>query len=274
LPEEECLNSIAPDPLQAPPTALRRVTLAGRLSFAAAVRLRLRGLPRPADRGYLSISFDDIPRSAWTEGGAILGRHGLRGTYYLCGSLCGKVSEGREQFRQGDVADILAQGHEIGSHFYHHLSALALGPGQVAREIALNDAFLSDLAGPGFRARSIAYPYGEVSLGAKWLCSRRFQTARGARLGMNTGGADRDHLSVLALDNAFADQTDWNRIFLSVAREKAWVILLAHGLDGSDHPFSCPPARLDHAIRAALDAGLTILPVAEVIDRLATDPVA
>ncbi|MGL4238049.1 polysaccharide deacetylase family protein [Tabrizicola sp.] len=265
------MNSIAPDPPQAAP---RRATLAGRLSFAAATRLRLRRLPRPPDRGYLSLSFDDIPRSAWTEGGAILDRHGLRGTYYLCGSLCGQVFEGREQFRQGDVADILAQGHEIGSHFYHHHSALALGPRKVAREIALNDVFLSEVAGPGFRARSIAYPYGEVSVGAKWLCSRRFQTARGVRPGVNTHSADRDNLGVLAIDNAFADQTDWDRIFLSVAREKSWAILLAHGLDRSDHPFSCPPARLDQALRAALDAGLTILPVAEVIDRLAADPVA
>ncbi len=198
----------------------------------------------------------------------MLDRHGIRGTYYLSGDLCGQVFEGREQFRQNDVADILAQGHEVGSHLYHHRSTLALGPREVAREIALNDAFLSDLAGPGFRARSIAYPYGEVSIGAKWLCSRRFQTARGARLGLNPDAADRDHLSVLPIDNAFADQIDWDRIFISVARTKAWAILLAHGLDRSDHPYSCPPTRLDHAIRSALDAGLTILPVAEVMDRL------
>jgi peptidoglycan/xylan/chitin deacetylase (PgdA/CDA1 family) len=264
------LSSIAPDPSQAVP---RRTTLAGRLSFAAATRLRLRGLPRP-DRGYLSLSFDDIPRSAWTEGGAILDRHGLRGTYFLCGSLCDRVFEGREQFRHSDVADILAQGHEIGSHFYHHHSALALGPRQVAREIALNDAFLSGVAGPGFRAQSTAYPFGEMSLAAKWLCSRRFQTSRGARMGVNPGGADRDQLCVLPIDNAFKGQTDLVKVFATAADQKSWVILLAHGIDGTDHPYSCPPARLDQAIRLAIEAGLTILPVAEVMDRIVEGRVA
>jgi peptidoglycan/xylan/chitin deacetylase (PgdA/CDA1 family) len=269
---EKCLNFTGPELPEARPPATRHQTFGQRLSFAAATRLRFRRLPQP-DRGYLSISFDDIPRSAWTTGGEILDRHGVRATYYLCGSLCDQVFEGREQFRRGDVADILAQGHEVGSHLYHHRSTLALSPGQIAREIALNDAFLAEVAGSGFQAQSMAFPYGEVSVSAKWHSSRRFQTARGVRLGVNLGGADRDQLAVLALDNAFADQTDWDGVFASVAHQKAWAILLAHGVDGTGHPYSCPPVRLDQTIRAAIDAGLTILPVAEVMDRILADQV-
>lgn len=251
---------------------MRRVSFTGRLSFAAASRWTPRRLPLSPERGLISFSFDDIPRTAWTAGGAILGRYGVRGTYYLSGDLCGGVFEGRDQFRRDDVADIRAAGHEIGSHLFHHVSTLGLSVGQMRREIAANDDFLEEVIGPGFRAQSFAYPYGEVSVTAKWLCSRRFKASRSVRGGLNHSGADRDQLRILAIDNLFATETDWSGIFASIAREKAWAIVLAHGVDDSDHPFSCPPERLDAAVRGAMEAGLEILPVAEVMERLSQTP--
>lgn len=247
---------------------MRERSLAGRISFAAATRWTPRPLTAQPPRGFLSISFDDVPRSAWLEGGAILARHGLRGTYYLSGDLCGKTFEGREQYHRDDVADIAAAGHEIGSHLFHHLSTLTLGRSRMQEEITANDAFLANLLGPGFRPRSFAYPYGEVSLTAKHLCRRHFVTSRSVQGGLNGAGADRDQLRILAIDNLFAADTDWTTVFRTVARDNLWAILLAHGVDESAHDFSCPPARLDGAIRHALDAGLTILPVAEVMDHL------
>ncbi len=257
-----------PAPGQPSDPAPRRTTLAGRISFAAATRLRLRRLPDLPGQGFLSISFDDIPRSAWTAGGEVLRRHGVRATYFLNGALCGTIFENREQYRPEDVADIAAEGHEIGSHLFHHVSTLGLTPGQVRREIALNDAFLQQAVGPGFRARSFAYPYGEISLGAKWLCSRRFATSRSVRPGLNRSGADRDQLRIIAIDNIFARGADWGATLAAVARQGAWAIALAHGVDDSDHPYSCPAERLDGFIRQARAAGLEILPIATVADRL------
>lgn len=247
---------------------MRKRPLLGRLSFAAATRWTPRPLHGKPPRGCLSISFDDVPRTAWTEGGAILARHGLRGTYYLSGDLCEGVFEGRPQYRREDVPAIAAAGHEVGSHLFHHLSTLTLSARRMRDEITANDAFLAGLLGPDFRPRSFAYPYGEVSLTAKRLCRDRFDAARSVQGGLNGTGADRDQLRILAIDNLFADQTDWNTIFRSVAEQGVWAILLAHGIDDSDHPFSCPPARLDSAIRHAIDAGLDILPVAEALDSL------
>lgn len=70
---------------------MRGMPFAGGLSFAITTRMALRKLPVSPDRGNLSITFNDIPRSAWTEDGAILRQYGVRGTYYLCGDLCGKT---------------------------------------------------------------------------------------------------------------------------------------------------------------------------------------
>lgn len=249
-------------------TCMRSVSSIGRLSFAIATRLALRRIATRPPRGFLSVTFDDIPRSAWTEGGRILHENGLRGTYYLSGDLCGRTFEGREQYHRDDVREIVAAGHEIGSHLFHHTSTLGLTSTEVQEEIALNDAFLGEVVGQDFRAKSFAYPYGEITLGAKWQCSRRFQVSRSVREGLNGAGADRDQLRILPIDNIFADRTDWPTTFTTIASERAWAIVLAHGVDDSGHPFSCPPSRLADILRRAKDAGLEILPVAEVMDQL------
>ena len=259
--------------LESPVEATRAsISLAGRLSFALATRLAFRKLPVRPERGYLSITFDDIPRSAWQIGGAILGRYGVRATYYLSGDLCGKTVEGRAQYRRSDIGEILAAGHELGSHLFHHRSTLTLSPAEIRREIAQNDAFLREVAGPQFRAGSLAYPYGEVSVAAKFLSSRRFSTARGVQHGLNGQLADRDLLRVLPADNCFAAETDWASIFETIARERAWGIVLAHGVDDSGHDYSCPPARLEAIVQGAQAAGICILPVRDVVERLIGDP--
>jgi peptidoglycan/xylan/chitin deacetylase (PgdA/CDA1 family) len=244
---------------------MRKPTLTGRLSFALAARLRLRQVPARAGRGVLSITFDDIPRSAWTNGGRILRQHGLRATYYLSGDLCGTNFEGREQYRREDVADIVAAGHEVGSHLFHHVSTLGLSPGQMRQEIARNDGFLQEVIGPDFRPQSFAYPYGEMSVSAKWLCNRRFASSRSVMEGLNGTGADRDQLRILPIDNVFATPADWAGILATAARDGAWAIALAHGVDDTGHAFSCPPDRLEALIQQALAEGLEIRPVGEVM---------
>lgn len=246
----------------------RKVTFVARLSFALATRLVFRKLATSPNRGYLSISFDDIPRSAWSEGGAILRRNGIRGTYYLSGDLCGKTFEGREQYRRSDVCEILSAGHELGSHLFHHRSALNLSSAEIRKEIDLNDTFLREVAGPDVHADSLAYPYGEVSVATKWLSSRRFISARGVQPGLNCKLADRDLLRVLPVDNLYAEKTDWSAILDSITREKAWGIVLAHGVDDSGHDYSCPPGRLETIIQSAQAAGVCILPVGDVMRRL------
>ncbi len=53
-----------------------------------------------ANRGpIVSFSFDDFPRTAYSAGGAILERFGVRGTYYAAAGLMNTANELGEQFR-------------------------------------------------------------------------------------------------------------------------------------------------------------------------------
>lgn len=160
-------------------------------------------------------------------------------------------------------------GHELGSHLYRHRSALNAGLAGIGRDIALNDRFLQEVAGPEFRAESFAYPYGEASVSAKWRARRRFSSARGVRPGLNRKLSDQDLLRVLPADNAHVAGANWTTILESVARERAWGIVLAHGVDDSGHDYSCPPDRLEAILKAARAANVCILPVGEVMRRIA-----
>ncbi|NJS39371.1 MAG: polysaccharide deacetylase family protein [Rhodobacteraceae bacterium] len=187
------------------------------------------------------MTFDDIPRSAWTSGGRILAQHDARATYYLSGDLCGRVLEGREHYRREDVKAMVAEGHEIGSHLFHHLSTLSLSAARIRREIVQNDQFLQEVTGLALGPQSFAYPYGEISIAAKWLCNHRFKSSRSVMAGLNSAGTDSDQLRILPIDNAFADPAGFVSILQTAAQNSAWVIALAHGVDDTGHPYSCPP---------------------------------
>ena len=241
------------------------LSLAQKFSFALAARAQFRSISMPGQGGYLSICFDDVPRTAWTTGGEILREHGVHGSYYLSGALCGTHFDGREQYRQEDARAILSAGHDIGSHLFNHVSTLGLTAGQLLADIARNDRFLEEALGPGFRATTFAYPYGEFSVSAKRLCAQRFSSCRSVMEGLNHDRADADQLAVLPIDNCFAETVDLRGLLARAAREGAWFIALAHGIDESGHPYSCSPRRLEAMIDTARAEGLTILPVGRVL---------
>lgn len=235
-----------------------------RLRIAKRVPVRRRLLRM--ERGCISICFDDIPRTAWTVGGDILRAHGAHATYYLNGGLCGGYFEGREQYRSEDVEAIAAAGHEIGSHLYDHVSVLQISSRRLREQIARNDRFLADILGAGFRAQSLAYPYGDMSVSAKWICARRFRACRSVLWGLNSGMVDLAQIRIVPLDQGFSKEVDWDATIAQAAREKAWIVALAHGVDERFHPFSCHPKTLDRVLRQAHGAGLAVMPVAEAFD--------
>jgi len=248
-----------------PGAQVRSLSKAEMTRLRIAKRVPIRRRPLRMDRGCISICFDDIPRTAWTVGGDILRAHGARATYYLNGGLCGGWFEEREQYRREDVEAIAAAGHEIGSHLYDHVSVLQISSRELRRQIARNDRFLADILGADFRAESLAYPYGDMSVSAKWICSRRFRACRSVLRGLNGGMVDLTQIRIVPLDQGFAQEVDWEATIAKAAREKAWIVALAHGVEERFHPFSCHPKTLDRVLRLAREAGLAVLPVTEAL---------
>lgn len=212
-------------------------------------------------RGVLSLSFDDIPRSAWTEAGPILAEHGVKATYYICGGLAGGRNLDLPQFEVEDLQAIHAAGHEIGCHTYEHVSTLTLSPAELEASLARNAAWAAERL-DGYRLQTFAYPFGDCALGSKAVVARRFECGRGVRDGVNAGRADRTLLQAIGLESRRLPGYDVEELVERAAAHRGWLIAYGHDVSDAPTPYGCRPEDLDRLIRLAKTAGLDVLPVA------------
>lgn len=216
---------------------------------------------KPA-RGVLSLSFDDIPASAWTEAGPILAEHGVKATYYVCGGLSGGVNLDLPQFETEHLQALHAAGHEVGCHTYEHVSTLTLTPTELAASLDRNARWVAERL-DGYRMQTFAYPFGDCALGSKAVIQNRFACGRGVRDGVNAGWADRNLLQAIGLESRRLPGYDLEGLVQQAAGQKGWLIAYGHDVSDSPTPYGCTPDDLDRLIRLAKAADLDILPVHE-----------
>src|ERR1700744_6490478 len=146
--------------------------------------------PLSPDREPLvSFTFDDFPRNALTVGGKILKASGARGTYYTALGLMGATTELGEQFRRSDLDALLADGHELGSHTFSHVSCRKVTAERFREEGRRGQAAIDSLTGDQQR-RNFAFPFGDITMHAKRSAGRYVSSARGIWGGLNDGTAD------------------------------------------------------------------------------------
>ncbi len=215
---------------------------------------------RPS-RGVLSISFDDIPVSAWTEAGPVLAQHGVMATYYVCGGLSGGTNLDLPQFETEHLQALHAAGHEVGCHTYEHVSTLSLSPAALAASFDRNAAWVAERL-DGYRMQSFAYPFGDCALGSKAVVAERFLCGRGVRNGVNAGRADRANLQAIGLESRRLPGYDLEALMRQTADQKGWLIAYGHDVSDRPTPYGCTPDDIDRLIRLAKAADLDIRPVA------------
>lgn len=216
--------------------------------------------------GVVSFTFDDFPRSAWTEGGAILEQHDCRGTYYAAMGLAGTENHLGPMFHSEDLRDIHARGHEIACHTFSHLDCSRAPAAEIAVEIDRNGAALSRGL-DGAMPINFAYPYGAVSLAAKRALAPRFVACRGTGRGINHGAVDlADLLSTAIYDQTF-DQAALRRLIDGNRERGGWLIFYTHDVRETPSDFGCTPLQLKAVVARAARAG-AVLPVGDVLARL------
>ncbi|MFC5345850.1 polysaccharide deacetylase family protein [Brevundimonas staleyi] len=230
--------------------------------------LGVRSAPVRPERGTFSLSFDDIPVSAWTEAGPILKEHGVAATYYVAGGLSDGQNLGLPQFSTDHLQQLFAAGHEVGCHTFGHTSALSVSPEAYAADLDRNAVWVAERL-DGHVMTTFAYPYGDVSVGAKAVVADRFRLARGVRDGVNARTADRANMQAIGLESRRLPGYDLEALMAETAAKKGWLIAYGHDVMDAPTPYGCTPADLDRVIRLAKAAGLDIQPVGAAWDRMA-----
>lgn len=226
--------------------------------------VRVRPARMAAARPIASISFDDFPKSAWENGGRVLERLSVRGTYYTAGTFCGRTVEGRIFYDADDLRALAAAGHEIGCHGFGHQPTPMLRNAELEADRARNAQFLAPFLNGG-RPESYAYPYGAVSLRTKRFYGPRFTNVRGVHPGINQGRIDLSQLNAVSLE-----LRSWNRAWIAraIARavaENGWIAFYTHDVSKTPTEYGSTPAMLAEALDRAIQAGIAILPMREAV---------
>ena len=207
----------------------------------------------------VSFSFDDFPRSAAVEGAGILRDFGIKGTYFVAGGRAGQKVEGLEHFKDEDVAELAAAGHEIGCHTFTHVSLPGVTAGEIEQELLRNREYVRRVLGD-YAMTSFAYPFGHASIRTKAYLRKLFPNCRGVWSRVNKRNIDFSQLKAVELKQPF-DRKRIDDVLDETIASTGWTIFFTH--DVSDHPnyYRCAPKDLLRVVQAVVDRKVEVLPI-------------
>lgn len=216
----------------------------------------------------ISFSFDDFPRSALHEGGSILNRYGVSGTYYAALSLMGTQSELGPMFQPEDIEELCSLGHELGCHTFRHCDSWNTPADVYEQAIIENERALSKLL-PGTVFQTFAYPIAWPRLAVKRVAGSHFLCCRaGGRWPINAGTADLNLLAATFLEKSRDKPDTVKALIQENSRKRGWLIFATHDVSDNPSPFGCTPRFLEQVVRWSVESGARILPVVRAVEVL------
>jgi len=220
-----------------------------------------------ADSPLISFTFDDFPRSAWLTGGDILKSLGVAGTYYAALGLMGEDSPSGQIFLQEDLAKILDDGHELGSHTYSHCDSWNTVPRVFEQSVLENQKALASLMG-GTKFKTFSYPFCAPRPATKKRIARHFLCCRGLQATSNSGIADLNQLSAFFLERAEDGMRTIKDLIDKNKQERGWIIFATHDVDSRPSRYGCSPEFFGDAVAYAVQSGARVLPVVKALEAI------
>ena len=220
------------------------------------------------DVPYVSFTFDDFPRTSLTEGGTILRRRGVRGTYFVSTQLLGHPSPSGPIATADDVKALLADGHELGCHTYEHLDGCNSSVDAFERSIRQNRTALADVV-PGVDLPVFAYPLNGPVLSIKRAVGKHFVGCRGGGQTFNSGVVDLNLLKAYFLDWRNRGNLDAVRqVVERNAAERGWLIFATHDVASQPSKYGCQPDLFEEAVRLSIASGARVVPMMDACEAL------
>jgi peptidoglycan/xylan/chitin deacetylase (PgdA/CDA1 family) len=216
------------------------------------------------EEALVSFTFDDFPRSALLEGGAILGTYGTRGTFFASFGMMGTVTSTGEIFSLGDLNELVRQGHELGCHTHDHCDAWATPPAAFQASILRNREALQKHL-PGISFRTFSYPIRCPRPQTKRQISKYFDCCRGGGQTFNARSLDLNFLKAFFLEQSRNDFDSVARLIKANNREKGWLIFVTHDVSESPTEFGCTPRFFEKVVRHTTQSGAKILTVSKAL---------
>lgn len=241
--------------------------LNGRYRRFAARHLARRMYRLPPGRPIISFTFDDFPRSALYEGGDILERHAVAGTYYASFGLMGQSTPTGSIFTGPDVHELLHRGHEIGCHTFAHCHAYETSAVEFEASIVRNTCALRELV-PAARIESLSYPISCPRPGVKQAAARHFRCARAGGQKPNAEWMDLDNLQAFFLEQS-RDRPEEIRAAIDLTcASGGWLIFATHDVCAEPTRFGCTPGLFKDTVAYAAQSGARLLSVGAALNAI------
>jgi peptidoglycan/xylan/chitin deacetylase (PgdA/CDA1 family) len=246
--------------------------LRGRCQRDLSVALWRRSLTMRNPTPLVSFTFDDFPRSALEVGGRILRDHGAAATYYVSLGLLDHDEPVGRIASSGDLAEALAQGHELGCHTFRHCDAWRTPPRLFEQALLENRRVLMKVL-PGARFQTMAYPISSPRPATKRRTGRHFSCCRGGGQRTNTGTIDLNNLRAFFLEQSRDRPAAIRELIARNSAEGGWLIFVTHDVTPHPSPFGCTPSLFVEVVRHAAASGAKLLSVAQALTEAFPRPV-
>jgi hypothetical protein len=213
----------------------------------------------------ISFTFDDFPKSALADGGAILRKYGARGTYYASFGLMNQNSPVGRIFSVEDLEVLVAQGHELGCHTFAHCHAWNTKP-RVFEESILENGRAMDRLFPGVALKTLAYPIAGPRPGTKRRAGRHFLCCRGGGQIYNSGWADLNLLSAFFLEQSVHHPAVIEEMIRRNEEQNGWLIFATHDVCETPTRFGVTPGFFEKVTQAAAGSRCRVLRVSEACE--------
>jgi hypothetical protein len=218
----------------------------------------------------ISFSFDDAPKTAFTNGGSILSADGVKGTYFIS---IGKLDLESPSGVIGSKSDLLQAsdiGHELGCHTFDHIdpwnSSVQIFEDSVRKNQKALEHFL-----PCATFRTFAYPFRPPRPAIKNRIGDIFDCCRGGGQTFNAGKVDLNLAKGFFLDRRTGESIDSvKRIIDRNCELNGWLIFATHDISRDPSPYGCTENFFRVILKSALDSGALILPVGEACLKITT----
>ena len=234
----------------------------GKVSRYLARNVATKKLAMRNTKPIVSFTFDDVPASACDTGARILDRYGIRGTFYIAGAGFGRNSPVGVLATPEQLRPIWLHGHEIGCQTHFHSAVSQLTRDELKLEFSKNQAALKKID-TNVPVRNFAYPYGDLSFGARRQLEALFDCCRSVDNGINSGVANLGALKSYPLENASLDRSKIAALIAETVRVNGWLIFFSHDVVERPSRYGIDPGLLEWTVKAVKQSGAVVVPIAD-----------
>jgi peptidoglycan/xylan/chitin deacetylase (PgdA/CDA1 family) len=168
-------------------------------------------------------------------------------------------------FTRTDLDALLASGHELACHTYHHTSCFSVNTDQFVEDCAANKREVARLLGD-YELRNMSFPNGHATLGAKRRLHASYDTCRSIAWGVNMDRMDLSYLRANPIYSRYGTESVRELVAEAVER-KGWLVLYTHDIGPNPSLYGCTQEDFAEVLSSVKESGAEVVTIRDAVSR-------